>query len=138
MRTEIGPPDYHLPAYSDIPKGRVLHPGHPAGTMLGPVLALVSWTRWDETRNGTFYEREFCSAIMPFASDFDDDVCYVNVWTSHNKESRKSGILYATLLPLDDRHEDIFTALRYYFCETFADKLMVTHEVLQERYETFR
>ena len=106
--------------------------------MLGPVLALVSWTRFDEAPDGTFYEREFVSAIVPFASDFDEDTCYVNVWTSHNKEGRKRGLLYATLVSQDDRRDDILTAERFYFCETLADRLVVTDKVRQERYEEFR
>ena len=63
MRTEVGLPDYKLPAYSDIPKGDVLHRGHPAGTVLGPVWALANLTKWDETPDGTPFERELCSAM---------------------------------------------------------------------------
>ena len=94
LRTEIGAPKYALPAYDDIPEGVRLHPGHPAGTVLGPVLALANWTMWDEADDGFFFESGFVSAIVPFASDFDEDTCYVNVWTSHNKEGRQRGLLY--------------------------------------------
>ena len=106
--------------------------------MLGPILALVNWTRFDEAPDRTFYEREFVSAIVLFASDLDEDTCFVNVWTSHNKEGRKRGLLYATLVSQDDRRDDILTVERFCFCETLADRIVVNHKALQERYEEFR
>ena len=52
IRTEIGVPGYTLPAYETFPHGRKLHRGHPAGTILGPVLSLVSFTRFEEYIKG--------------------------------------------------------------------------------------
>ena len=99
IRTEIGVPGYKLPAYETFPCGRELHKGHPAGTILGPVFSLVSFSRYEKYKGKgktTGFLREFVAAEVPFASSYDMDVCYVNIWTSHNNEGRKKGMKYAT------------------------------------------
>ena len=100
LRTEIGVPGYRLPAYETLPEGRILHRGHPAGTILGPVLTLLPFKRNEHHKErDIWYEREFVAAVIPFASDYDDDVCFVNIWTSHNNEARRKGMKYCTFVP---------------------------------------
>ena len=129
LRTEIGTPGYKLPAYETFPCGRMLHRGHPPGTILGPVLSLVSFSRYERHKGKTTgFLREFVAAVVPFGSDYDMDVCYVNIWTSHNNEGRKKGMKYATLFASNrrrDRGATPLTAPRHLFIETAADATAV-------------
>ena len=76
--------------------------------------------------------------MVPFASDFDQDICYINVWTSHNAEGNLPGVKYATLTPREDARYNLCTAPRHYFVETLVDEYHVGQEILREREATFR
>ena len=84
--------------------------------------------------------RKFVQAVVPFGSDYDMDVCYVNIWTSHNGEGRKKGMKYATLFASNrrrDRRHTPLTAPRHLFIETAADATAVRklagYDILRQR-----
>ena len=66
IRTEIGVPGYRLPAYETLPYGKMLHRGHPPGTVLGPVLTLLRFTRHEYIKKRkVYFEREFVAVMVP-------------------------------------------------------------------------
>ena len=88
-------PWYTKPAY----EGKEAYPGLTAGTKLGPVRELFYCPESRGRRGVGMLSAAIDNPFLEPGQEVDEKGCgkhyYVNVWTTHNKQGKRSGVLYA-------------------------------------------